>query len=222
LLRFFIEHRIEVVRRRTEFELRKAEEREHILLGFKKALEHLDDIIKLIRKSKSPAEAKTGLMETWKFSDRQAQAILDLQLHRLTQMEREKILQELKEIQELIAELRSILASDKKLKAVIVNELREVHKKFGDDRRTLIVDKVDEIELEDLIADTDMAITVSHAGYMKRTSVDTYRHQSRGGKGPHRREDARRRFRRASLHRFRAQLYPALHLEGARLLAQSL
>ncbi len=172
-----------MVRRRTEFELRKAEEREHILLGFKKALEHLDDIIKLIRKSKSPAEAKTGLMETWKFSDRQAQAILDLQLHRLTQMEREKILQELKEIQELIAELRSILASDKKLKAVIVNELREVHKKFGDDRRTQIVDKVDEIELEDLIADTDMAITVSHAGYMKRTSVDTYRHQSRGGKG---------------------------------------
>ena len=101
MLRFFIEHRIEVVRRRTEFELRKAEEREHILLGFKKALEHLDDIIKLIRKSKSPAEAKAGLIETWKFSDRQAQAILDLQLHRLTQMEREKILQELKEIQEL-------------------------------------------------------------------------------------------------------------------------
>jgi DNA gyrase subunit A len=183
MLRLFIEHRVEVVRRRTEFELRKAEEREHILLGFKKALEHLDDIIKLIRKSKSPAEAKTGLMETWKFSDRQAQAILDLQLHRLTQMEREKILQELKEIQELIAELRSILASDKKLKAVIINELRDVHKKFGDDRRTQIVDKVDEIELEDLIADTDMAITVSHAGYMKRTSVDTYRHQSRGGKG---------------------------------------
>ena len=101
MLRLFIEHRIEVVRRRTEFELRKAEEREHILLGFKKALDHLDDIIKLIRKSKSPAEAKAGLIETWKFSDRQAQAILDLQLHRLTQMEREKILQELKEIQEL-------------------------------------------------------------------------------------------------------------------------
>jgi DNA gyrase subunit A len=183
MLRLFIEHRIEVVRRRTEFELRKAEEREHILLGFKKALDHLDDIIKLIRKSKSPAEAKAGLIETWKFSDRQAQAILDLQLHRLTQMEREKILQELKEIQELIAELRSILASDKKLRAVIIGELRDVHKKFGDDRRTQIVDKVDEIKLEDLIADTDMAITVSHAGYMKRTSVDTYRHQSRGGKG---------------------------------------
>jgi DNA gyrase subunit A len=183
MLRQFIEHRIEVVRRRTQFELRKAEEREHILLGFKKALDHLDEIIKLIRKSKSPAEAKAGLMERWDFSDRQSQAILDLQLHRLTQMEREKILNELKEIQALIAELRSILASEKKLKAVIITELREVQKLFGDDRRTQIVDKVEEIKLEDLIADTDMAITVSHAGYMKRTSVDIYRHQTRGGKG---------------------------------------
>jgi DNA gyrase subunit A len=183
MLRQFIEHRIEVVRRRTQFELRKAEEREHILLGFKKALDHLDEIIKLIRKSKSPAEAKAGLMERWDFSDRQSQAILDLQLHRLTQMEREKILNELKEIQALISELRSILASEKKLKAVIITELREVQKLFGDDRRTQIVDKVEEIKLEDLIADTDMAITVSHAGYMKRTSVDIYRHQTRGGKG---------------------------------------
>jgi DNA gyrase subunit A len=183
MLRLFIEHRVEVVRRRTQFELRKAEEREHILLGFKKAIDNLDEIIKLIRKSKSPAEAKEGLMERWKFSDRQAQAILDLQLHRLTQMEREKIIQELKEIQERIAELRSILASDKKLRGVIITELREIQKAYGDDRRTQIVDKVEEIELEDLIADTDMAITVSHAGYMKRTPVEVYRHQSRGGKG---------------------------------------
>jgi DNA gyrase subunit A len=183
MLRLFIEHRVEVIRRRTQFDLRKAEEREHILLGFKKALDHLDDIIKLIRKSKSPAEAKAGLIERWEFSDRQAQAILDLQLHRLTQMEREKILQELKEIQALIAELRSILASEKKLKGVIIAELREVQKLFGDERRTQIVDKVEEIKLEDLIADTDMAITVSHAGYVKRTPVDLYRHQSRGGKG---------------------------------------
>jgi DNA gyrase subunit A len=183
MLRLFIEHRVEVVRRRTQFELRKAEEREHILLGFKKAIDNLDEIIKLIRKSKSPAEAKEGLMERWKFSDRQAQAILDLQLHRLTQMEREKIIQELKEIQERIAELRSILASDKKLRGVIISELREIQKAYGDDRRTQIVDKVEEIELEDLIADTDMAITVSHAGYMKRTPVEVYRHQSRGGKG---------------------------------------
>jgi DNA gyrase subunit A len=183
MLRLFIEHRVEVIRRRTQFDLRKAEEREHILLGFKKALDHLDDIIKLIRKSKSPAEAKAGLIERWDFSDRQAQAILDLQLHRLTQMEREKILEELKEIQALIAELRSILASEKKLRGVIIAELREVQKLFGDERRTQIVDKVEEIKLEDLIADTDMAITVSHAGYVKRTPVDLYRHQSRGGKG---------------------------------------
>ncbi len=182
-LQLFIDHRVDVVRRRTQFELRKAEEREHILLGFKKALEHLDDIIKLIRKSKSPAEAKAGLMERWEFSDRQAQAILDLQLHRLTQLEREKILEELKEIQARIKELKEILGSEKKLKGVIVSELRDVQSQFGDDRRTQIVDKIEEIKLEDLIADVDMAITVSHAGYVKRTPVDIYRHQSRGGRG---------------------------------------
>jgi DNA gyrase subunit A len=183
LLKLFIDHRIEVVRRRTQFELRKAEEREHILLGFRKALEHLDDVIKLIRRSKSPKEAREGLMETWKFTERQAQAILDLQLHRLTQMEREKIVEELKQIQALIAELKEILASEKKLKGVIVKELREVQKDYADPRRTEIVENVEEIKLEDLIADVDMAITVSHAGYIKRTPVDVYRHQSRGGKG---------------------------------------
>jgi DNA gyrase subunit A len=171
------------VRRRTQFELRKAEEREHILLGFKKALEHLDDVIKLIRRSKSPKEAREGLMATWEFTERQAQAILDLQLHRLTQMEREKIIEELKTIQALIAELKEILASEKKLKGVIVKELREVQKEYADPRRTEIVENVEEIKLEDLIADVDMAITVSHAGYVKRTPVDVYRHQSRGGKG---------------------------------------
>jgi DNA gyrase subunit A len=183
MLKLFIDHRVEVVRRRTQFELRKAEEREHILLGFKKALEHLDDIIKLIRRSKSPKEAREGLMETWKFTERQAQAILDLQLHRLTQMEREKIIEELKQIQALVAELKEILASEKKLKTVIVKELREVQKDYADPRRTEIVENVEEIKLEDLIADVEMAITVSHAGYIKRTPVDVYRHQSRGGKG---------------------------------------
>ncbi len=183
LLRLFIEHRVEVERRRSQFELRKAEEREHILLGFKKALEHLDEVIKLIRHSKAPKEAREGLMTTWKFTERQAQAILDLQLHRLTQMEREKILEELKEIQTRIAELKEILASEKKLKGVIIAELREVAKEYGDARRTQIVEHVEEIKLEDLIADVDMAITVSHAGYIKRTPVDVYRHQSRGGKG---------------------------------------
>jgi DNA gyrase subunit A len=183
LLKLFIEHRIEVVRRRTQFDLRKAEEREHILLGFKKALEHLDEVIKLIRRSKSPKEAREGLMETWKFTERQAQAILDLQLHRLTQLEREKIIDELKQIQALIAELKEILASEKKLKSVIIKELREVQKSYADPRRTKIMESLEEIKLEDLIADVDMAITVSHAGYIKRTPVDVYRHQSRGGKG---------------------------------------
>ncbi|HEX2710846.1 MAG TPA: DNA gyrase subunit A, partial [Candidatus Acidoferrales bacterium] len=183
LLRLFSEHRVDVVRRRTRYDLRKAEEREHILLGFKKALEHLDEVIKLIRRSKSPAEAKAGLMERWEFTDRQAQAILDLQLHRLTQMEREKILEELKQIQVRIAELKEILASEKRLRGVIIGELREVEKAYGDERRTQLVERVEEIKVEDLIADVDMAITVSHAGYIKRTPVDVYRHQSRGGKG---------------------------------------
>ncbi len=183
LLRLFLEHRRDVVLRRTRFDLRKAEEREHILLGFAKALEHLDEIIKIIRRSKSPKEAKEGLIERWTFSERQAQAILDLQLHRLTQMEREKILEELKQVQARIAELKEILASDKKLKQVIAGELRDTQKDFGDARRTQIVDAVEEIKVEDLIADVDMAITISHAGYIKRTPVDVYRHQSRGGKG---------------------------------------
>ena len=183
IIKLFIEHRVDVVRRRTQFDLRKAEEREHILLGFKKALDILDDIIKLIRRSKTPKEAKEGMIERWKFTDIQAQAILDLQLHRLTQMEREKILEELKQIQVRIAELKEILASDKKLRGVIVAELKEIDKSYGDERRTQIVDRVEEIKLEDLIKDEEMAITVSHAGYVKRTPVDVYRHQSRGGKG---------------------------------------
>jgi DNA gyrase subunit A len=183
MLRHFIDHRIEVVRRRTQYDLRKAEEREHVLLGFKKALENLDEVIKLIRKSKSRDDARTNLIERFKFTERQSNAILDLQLHRLTQLEREKILEELKQIQKLIAELKEILASEKKLKGVIIAELKEISQRHGDDRRTQIVDSVEEIKVEDLIPDVDMAITVSHAGYIKRTSVDVYRHQSRGGKG---------------------------------------
>ncbi|MFZ3244647.1 MAG: DNA gyrase subunit A, partial [Candidatus Acidiferrales bacterium] len=200
MIKLFIEHRVDVVRRRTQYDLRKAEEREHILVGFQIALDHLDEIIKLIRRSKSPKEAKEALMamdvrgahqpydDTRRsaaagFTERQAQAILDLQLHRLTQMEREKILEELKQVQVRIAELKEILGSDKKLLAVIVAELKEIDKSYGDERRTQIVDRVEEIKLEDLIKDEEMAITVSHAGYVKRTPVDVYRHQSRGGKG---------------------------------------
>jgi len=183
LLRHFLDHRIEVVRRRSQFELQRAEEREHILLGFRKALEHLDAVIRLIRQSKSPAEARAGLMERFAFTERQAQAILDLQLHRLTQLEREKILEELKEIQKRIAELKEILGNEDKLRQVIVGELREIQKRYGDSRRTTIVDRVEEIRVEDLIPDEEMVITVSHAGYIKRTPVDAYGKQLRGGKG---------------------------------------
>src|SRR5271154_2610029 len=224
LIKLFLEHRRDVVVRRTRYELHKAEEREHILVGYQVALDHLDNVIRIIRGSSSRAEAKENLLKY--FSDQevtitesgksrkiegvkldgrkyrvaglegeitrsvsdgltpiQVDAILELQLHRLTQLSVDDIVKELKSIREQIAELQEILSSDKKLKLVITGELREVHKAYGDDRRTQIVDKVDEIKLEDLIADTEMLITVSHAGYIKRTAADTYRHQSRGGKG---------------------------------------
>ena len=220
LLRLFIEHRVDVVRRRTQYELRKASEREHILLGYRIALDNVDDVIRIIRGSSSRANARENLHEFFEnksirvtvggkettirgvkldakkygitvassgeglgLSYIQIDAILELQLHRLTQLSVDEILKELAQIRERIAELKEILASDKKLKAVIVAELREVIKSYGDDRRTQIVDRVEEIQLEDLIKDEEMAITVSHAGYIKRTSVETYRHQSRGGKG---------------------------------------
>jgi DNA gyrase subunit A len=220
LLQLFIEHRIDVVRRRTQYELRKAREREHILLGYRIALDHIDDVIKIIRGSSSRANARENLHEFFEakivrvlvggketaikgvkldakkygitvagsgeglgLSYIQIDAILELQLHRLTQLSVDEILKELGQIRTRIAELEEILASEKKLKAVIVAELREVVESYGDDRRTQIVDRVEEIKLEDLIKDEEMAITVSHAGYIKRTSVDVYRHQSRGGKG---------------------------------------
>ncbi|HWF12705.1 MAG TPA: DNA gyrase subunit A [Candidatus Acidoferrales bacterium] len=226
MLKLFIDHRVEVVRRRTQFELRKAESREHILVGYHISLDHVDNVIKIIRGSSSRANARENLhdffenkevkiltagnkTETLKgikldrkkyglldvgfgavqagagigLSYVQIDAILELQLHRLTRLSVDEILKELAEIRALITELREILASDKKLKAVIVKELREIQKDYADARRTEIVGNVEEIKLEDLIADVEMAITVSHAGYIKRTPVDVYRHQSRGGKG---------------------------------------
>jgi DNA gyrase subunit A len=221
LLHLFIEHRVDVVRRRTQYELRKAREREHILLGYHIALDYIDDVIKIIRGSSSRANARENLFqfftnksirvlvgnseqtlkgvkldakkygitgaiatgETPGLSYIQIDAILELQLHRLTRLSIDEILKELAEIRERIEELNSILSSDKKLRSVIVAELREVLKAYGDERRTQIVDRVEEIKLEDLIKDEEMAITVSHAGYIKRTPVDVYRHQSRGGKG---------------------------------------
>jgi len=199
-IQLFIDHRVTVVRRRTVYLLRKAEERAHILLGFLKALSQLDAVIQAIRRSKTPKEARewlTGnppfsplelkavpsLNVRFDFTERQAQAILELQLQRLTALERDKIQEEYDELQKKIAEYHEILASDKVLKKVIVDELKQVQKDYGDVRRTEIIEEQAEIKLEDLIADEDVVITVSHSGFLKRTPLTTYRQQGRGGKG---------------------------------------
>ncbi len=182
-IKCFIEHRVEVVRRRTDFELRKAREREHILIGFKKALDNLDEIIRLIRAARAPREARESLIGAFQFTERQAQAIIELQLQRLTGMEQQKIADELAEIQRRIAEYLELLGSEKLVREAIVEELKEVRKLYGDERRTQIIEDTGEIRLEDLVAVEDVAVTVTHGGYLKRTSVDTYRRQSRGGKG---------------------------------------
>jgi DNA gyrase subunit A len=179
----FVDHRRDVVRRRTAFDLGKAEARAHILEGLKRALDILDEIIALIRSAKEPATAKAGLIEKFQFSDLQAQAILDMRLQRLTGLEREKIKEEYEEILKLIARLKEILASEKVLKGVIMDELREIQQSFGDERRTQIVDEEVEITLEDLVADEDVVITVTHSGYIKRTAASLYKPQGRGGKG---------------------------------------
>ncbi len=179
----FVEFRREVVRRRIEFELRKAEARAHILDGLRIALDNLDAVISLIRSAKNPPEAKTGLVTQFGLSDVQSQAILDMQLQRLTGLERQKILDELAGLVTLIASLREILASQKLLLEIIVKELRDVQERFSDDRRTEILDQGGELSIEDLIADEDVAITVTDTGYIKRTPISTYRNQKRGGKG---------------------------------------
>jgi len=198
----FIEHRLDVVRRRTDYLMRKARDREHILLGFQRALNNIDEVIRLIRASKTPREAREALMNFItpdeaieyamlidagergpRFSERQAQAIIELQLQRLTGMEQQKILDELAEIQKMIAGYLEILGSESVLRAVVVKELKEVQKDYGDERRTQIVDDSGEIKLEDLVQMEDVALTVSRGGYLKRTAVDTYRRQTRGGKG---------------------------------------
>jgi DNA gyrase subunit A len=211
LLRHFIDHRKTVVIRRTQFDLKKAEERAHLLRGLALALANLDLVIKIIRASKDPQEAKKRLMaevsmgraalekfigmelsdeggrgrasQTLKLDDVQAQAILDMRLHRLTGLEREKIVAEFKEVLALIAKLREILGSEKLVLEIIVEELSAIKKTFGDERRTEIVAEASEIDIEDLIVEEDMVITVSRGGYIKRSPLSLYRAQRRGGKG---------------------------------------
>jgi len=183
VLEHFVDFRREVVRRRIEHDLRKAQARAHILEGLKIALDHLDAVIALIRASKSPAEAREGLMAQFGLSQAQAQAILDMQLQRLTGLERQKIVDELTEILALIERLRSILGGEALLMQIVIEELRAVRDRFGDARRTEIIEEEGEFRIEDLIADEDMAITVSNTGYIKRTAVSNYRTQRRGGMG---------------------------------------
>jgi len=199
-IQHFIDHRVDVVRRRTAYLLTRAKEREHILEGYRIALDNLDAVIKLIRGSASREEAKQALLgasfkildkeaaqhagaRAGKLSPRQADAILDLQLYRLTRLSTEEITTELGEIRQRIAEYESILASERKLRGVIVKELEEVKKNYGDARRTVIQDEAEEITIEDLISDEQVAVTVSHSGYLKRTPISTYRQQRRGGSG---------------------------------------
>ncbi|MGA2099683.1 MAG: DNA gyrase subunit A [Candidatus Sulfotelmatobacter sp.] len=202
-IKYFIEHRVDVVRRRTAYLLAKAKDREHILEGYLKALDHLDNVITIIRGSANRADARENLVQYFggkkidinvtgrapkvdsekPFTAKQADAILELQLHRLTKLSIDEISNELSGVRENIAEYESILGSEKKLRNVIIKELEEVKKLYGDERRTRIEDEAAEIVLEDLIADEQVAVTVSHSGYMKRTPISTYRMQRRGGTG---------------------------------------
>ena len=202
-IKHFINHRVEVVRRRTAFLLQKAKDREHILEGYLNALDHLDNVITIIRASSNRADARENLVAYFggkkidinttgrapkldpekPFTARQAEAILELQLHRLTKLSIDEISNELKEVRERIEDYEAILASEKKLRSVIIKELEEVKELYGDERRTRIEDEAAEIVLEDLIADEQVAVTFSHSGYMKRTPISTYRMQRRGGSG---------------------------------------
>ena len=202
-IQHFIDHRVDVVRRRTAYLLNKARDREHILEGYLTALDHLDNVITIIRASANRADARENLVAYFggkkidintegrapklppdkPFTAKQADAILELQLHRLTKLSLDEISNELKQVQDNITEYESILGSEKKLRGVIIKELEEVKKLYGDERRTQIEDEAAEIVLEDLIADEQVAVTVSHSGYMKRTPISTYRMQRRGGTG---------------------------------------
>ncbi len=182
-LRHFIEFRKEVVIRRAIYDLAQAEARAHILEGFAIALDHLDEIIALIRAAEDAATARSQLMERFDLSERQAQAILDMRLRALTAMERQRVLDELAELREKIADLKALLASDERILEVVIEELREIEDKFGDERRTELAPAIDGITNEDLIVEEDMVVTLSHLGYIKRNPVTLYRAQRRGGKG---------------------------------------
>ena len=183
MIKYFVEHRHEVVVRRTKFELAEAEKRAHILEGLLIALDHLDEVIKLIRNSDTPEDARTGLMEKFELSDIQSRAILDMTLRRLTGLERDKIKEEFAELMKTIEFLKSILADEDMRMRIIKDELIEIREKYGDERRSVIVHSAEDMRMEDFIADEEVVITISHEGYIKRTPLTDYRIQGRGGKG---------------------------------------
>ncbi|MCD6297049.1 MAG: DNA gyrase subunit A, partial [Deltaproteobacteria bacterium] len=183
ILEHFVAHRREIIIRRTIYDLRRAEERAHILEGLKKALDFLDDVIELIRSSSDPKEAKGRLMSDLDLSDIQAQAILDMRLQRLTGLEREKIIAEYQDLIKSIARFKAILESEAMVLQIIKDETKDIQKKYGDERRTEILEDVGDIDMEDLIAEEDMVVTISHDGYIKRNPISLYRAQRRGGKG---------------------------------------
>ncbi|MCX7951235.1 MAG: DNA gyrase subunit A [Clostridiales bacterium] len=183
VLTHYINFQKEVIRRRTQYELDKAEARAHILEGLRIALDHIDEVIKLIRASKTTEEARNGLMARFGLSEKQAQAILDMRLQRLTGLERDKIEQEYAELIKTINRLKEILANERLILDVIKNELLEIKEKYSDERRTKIVNSTEEIDIEDLIQEEEVVITITHAGYVKRIPIDNYKSQKRGGKG---------------------------------------
>ena len=183
ILEAFIEHRKEVVVRRTAYDLRKAEERAHILEGLKRALESLDAVIALIRSASSPETARRGLMDQFELSELQANAILDMRLQRLTQLEQDKLAQEYSELLARIAHLRTVLNSEEMVRTIVKQEIQEIQERYADDRRTQIVPVEAELNMEDLIAEEEVVVTITHAGYIKRNAASIYRAQHRGGKG---------------------------------------
>jgi DNA gyrase subunit A len=183
MLQHFTLHRKRIILRRTRYDLKKAEARAHILEGLKVALENLDDVVKLIRNSESPGEAKNRLLDKYGLSEKQAQAILDMRLQRLTGLEREKILEEYKNVLKDIARFKQILSSERLVLDIIKDELSEIQQQFGDERRTEIIEETREINIEDMIVEEDMVVTISSRGYIKRNPITLYRNQRRGGKG---------------------------------------
>ena len=179
----YIQHQEDVIRRRTKYDLEKAEARAHILEGLKIALDHLDEVIHIIRHSRTEAEAKENLMERFKFSEKQAQAIVDMRLGRLTGLEREKLEQEYQEVLAKIAWFKDILSKPELVHNIIKDELVDIKNRYGDERRTKITIDTDDIEMEDLVDDEDIVVTLTHYGYIKRTTIDNYKSQRRGGKG---------------------------------------